>query len=1162
MKPLLKANTPISQLTCFQSGCSLIQSLLTLQWIKTHTSNLVVILPNQTTLEKLKKNLTSLLNAQKPSKIDLYTLPTWESSVYSQVYLSITTRLQRISAISALSETSSNQKIILTTLQALAQKTIPKKILSEHTVKLFVNQDVESDSHLANQLNTAGYNQIDPVEDPGTFCLRGNIVDIFPVNSKNPYRIELFGDAVETIRPFDSNTQITIRNKTFPKHLSVPPAGEVVFNDETKSNLRKNIKKFSDDNQIHRKIRDPILEAIRLSHPTDHSDAWASFAYENAPSFFDHLDSSWFISWVEPNECYNNYNDFLKKQEVSYSQNTNSPYIVPPPKSLFTLSKAALLFLEKNSIFYFNQVNITDTEGSPLLTKTNDICKIQVPAQPLSLPKASESDHVNKIKSLFSLWRGDVYKVIIFFQSPSQEKWLVYILNSLNIPYSKELNESHSFFLINGSVTEAIKWEDEKLIVLSCDKLYGQEKRSLERGDLTKKTWVGLQSFSDLKPNDLIVHVQHGLGVYLGLKRLNVSGAPNDFIAIMYANDDKLYLPVYRLNAIQKYHGSSDSIKLNRLGGEQFHKTKQRAREAAKLLAIDLLNTQAKRSLQAGFLTRPPDNDYFSFENEFPFTDTPDQTRATNDALSDLSSGKMMDRIICGDVGFGKTEVAMRVAFQMASSGKQVLVLVPTTLLAYQHEITFKSRFSNYPFFIESLSRLKPRAEQKKILEALTSGKIDVLIGTHRLLSKDVQCPNLGLIVVDEEHRFGVEHKEKLKLLKLNTHILSLTATPIPRTLQMSLAKLKDISLMTTPPVNRLPIRTHVCAYDEKIIKEAIDVEISRGGQVFFLYNKVQTIAEFASKISTLVPNAKVDFAHGQMSETALEKVMCRFYSKEFNVLICTTIIESGIDIPNANTIIIYQADRFGLAQLYQLRGRVGRSEKRAYAYLLITKSHTLTQDAKKRLDVIQRFVELGSGFQIASHDLEIRGGGNLLGPEQSGHITAIGFELYMDLLEKEIKKIKLGPQHEDDFIEPEIKSPFSAFLDESYIPDVHQRIALYRRLSLTTNSTQLTELELELQDRFGALPEESQNLVTIIQIKHLLIKYKVSFLTIGKDKVSIIPSSQSLITPKLAIDYMTKFPEKLQITPDSKMIVNIPAPDLSQTYFALEQFLSHLVKN
>ncbi|HRK01813.1 MAG TPA: transcription-repair coupling factor, partial [Oligoflexia bacterium] len=620
---------------------------------------------------------------------------------------------------------------------------------------------------------------------------------------------------------------------------------------------------------------------------------------------------------------------------------------------------------------------------------------------------------------------------------------------------------------------------------------------------------------------------------------------------------DKLYIPIYRLEQVQRYIGDSDGslIPLDKLGSAQFEKTKSKVREALKEVAHELLRIYAMRATQSGFKFSPPDEQFKEFEARFPFAETPDQLRAIDETLTDMQSGKIMDRLICGDVGYGKTEVAMRAAYKAALDGKQVAVLVPTTVLALQHELSFKNRFQDTGVRVASVSRFKSSKELKETLTEVKEGKVDILIGTHRILSRDVEFKDLGMVVVDEEQRFGVEHKEKLKKLKVTTAILTLTATPIPRTLHLSLMGLRDISVINTAPVDRLSVRTYISHFEEEALRIAITQEIARGGQVFFIHNRVQSIGAMEERLKKIVPQARIVVAHGQLKEGQLEEKMVEFYSKKADVLLCTTIIESGLDIPSANTIIINRADMFGLAQLYQLRGRVGRSQVRAYCYLLLPEEGLVTDDAKKRLEIIQRFVDLGSGFKVASHDLELRGGGDILGKAQSGHIAAVGYELYTDLLEETIHEIK-GEEIEDRF-DPEIKIPVPALLPDDYVPDIQQRLGLYKRLSQADSIDKISDLEAELIERFGQPPQSVLNLLELIQIKQLLVHHHIKTLLVGQDRISLDASEARALAPEKILSIVKKSPSTVSITPESKILLRKPFTDAKTLHADLRQFLS-----
>lgn len=793
--------------------------------------------------------------------------------------------------------------------------------------------------------------------------------------------------------------------------------------------------------------------------------------------------------------------------------------ILPPPRDLY---KEKVLTPQ----LYFDTLEfapLTATETVPT-TRVNILDHI-------GLAKGSKR-HLGHLEQEILKWLQEKKKVILFANTPSQLDRIQFLLKEHSLVPSSE-----GLQIKLGTLSAGFHWPDEKLVVLNESELLGIKKTPRSRTTkqtkekVTPSDWSGLQALSDLDVGDAVVHIDHGIGRYLGIVRLNLSGAPSDFLQLEYANNDKLYLPVYRLNLIQKYAGSSQTVSLSRLGSQQFQKTKEKVKESVKTLAIDLVQLYAERAIRSGVIFSPRDTVYHEFEASFPFEETPDQLQAIEAVQADLESGKVMDRLVCGDVGYGKTEVAIRAAFRAVNDGKQVAILVPTTLLAQQHEQSFQNRFKDYPILIESFSRFKSPKEQKKILEALQQGKLDIIIGTHRLLSKDVHFQNLGLIIVDEEHRFGVEHKERLKTLKTNTHVLTLTATPIPRTLYMALSGLREISVINTPPIDRLPIRTYLSRYDESLIQRAIEFELSRGGQVFFLHNRVVQIHKVARKLKELVPHAEVIVAHGQMPENELEEAMIAFYQRKANVLVCTAIIESGLDLPSANTLLVERADTLGLSQLYQIRGRVGRGDQRAYCYLLLPEHGNMTSEAKQRLEVIQKFVELGSGFSIASHDLEIRGGGNLLGPQQSGNIAAVGFDLYTELLEEAIREIQGKPSELDERTkEPEIKTPFPAYLSEEFIPDIHHRLSLYRRFSVAKTETEVDQLEAELHDRFGHLPLEAQNLIWMIRLKLLLKQRGIHLLTVGAEKIS------------------------MQIG-ETKQVISLVVQSLQELYFSLEKY-------
>lgn len=1137
---------------------------------------IVVLCPDDDAAGTLAADLQTISSTMSAEcSFRAFHFPGWEQSPYSPIAPSIRTRFARLSVLSSLSHVDHHTSqgaspcwIITTTLAAACQATLPVETFERFSLRLSVGASVDSREGLAARLLASGYLRVETVEDPGTFAIRGDIVDIFPPQLSQPIRAELFGDELEKIRAFDPSSQRSVASEI--KEILIPPAREVLINSSTSPLLRRKLKARADDLSIHRTVRDPLLSAVEgLAYP-DHADAWAPYAYEQPGVFFDFLPDATQVVWSDELSAYQVWDDFLKEQQNLSEEAPAAGLILPPTNELFRWLHGIEQRIKDKSRLYLDRIELADLEtvkeeqreeaGETVGETTSDLPRPSHRVKIMPPYSGSLSELENKLK----LWAKQGFKTLVFASTRSQLDRIRFIVEERGLsPLMQTKPEPGLITLHLGSLSEGFRWATEGFVALTESELLGAKPkaRSRQTAESGAKNWSGLQALSDLAPGDCVVHVEHGIGRYQGLVRLDLNGAPSDFLLLEYAQRDKLYLPVYRLNVIQKYVGGSEQAALDRLGSQQFAKTKEKVREAVRKLAIDLVKLYAERKIRPGIRFSGRDALFQEFEAKFPFDETPDQLKAIDDVLHDLESGRVMDRLVCGDVGYGKTEVAIRAAFRAISDGKQVAVLVPTTVLAFQHEQSFRARMKDYPIQIESLSRFKSAKEQKAVLENVANGKADLVIGTHRLLSKDVRFRQLGLVIIDEEHRFGVEHKEKLKALKVDTHVLTLTATPIPRTLHMALSGLRDISLINTPPIDRLPIRTYVSKFEESLIQRAIEFELNRGGQVFFLHNRVQTIQDMADTIRKAVPRAAVDIAHGQLGESVLEERMLAFYEKRTNVLVCTTIIESGLDIPSANTIIINRADLLGLAQLYQIRGRVGRGQQRAYAYLLIPAEATVTGDAKRRLEVIQRFVELGSGFSIASHDLEIRGGGDLLGPQQSGHVEAVGFDLYTELLEEAIHELQGQPLEETSTSaqEPEIKAPFPAFLGEDYVPDIHQRLSLYRRFSATKEDNAVTQLEEELVDRFGPLPLEAQNLLWLIRLKNLLKFAGIISLTVGPEKISLTTGPTNRINTARAIALVSSHPRDFQLTPDSRLIAKVPTASLRDLYFGIEKLLGQL---
>jgi transcription-repair coupling factor (superfamily II helicase) len=1101
-----------------------------------------------------------------------FILPQWEQNPTSAIHPSVRVQFERMRAIGALLEASPSE-IVFSTLEALSQKLPLISTLVQFSIFIKQGFELESREWLSQKLLNAGYFQVDTVTDVGTFAVRGELIDIFAPNHTSPIRIELFDLEVERIRSFDPNTQMSLPESEL-REAHFIPTRESFIPYETVPLVREKIKSLADSEGIPRAIRDPLFNQLQPGVYPEHSPFWAPFIHEKTSSFFESFQPEVVIH-IDSIGCEQNWDGFKDDFKKNHLQALQEGRFIPYFEELFDPPK----FPTSMGQIFLDQVRLSDLSELPDLSSEEGTDFEVKETSFYNLKIKNNSDFKEKIQTgfehvlpLFQAWKKKNYSVTIFSATESQAERIRFILEqrgiSVSIPGSSPDPSSTSVLLKEGALTEGFRWPAEKIVVLSETDFLGTQKplrksrgRKADSAEDSRKNWSDLQTLTDLNIGDCVVHQDHGIGRYLGIVKLTLQQVENEFISLEYANKDKLYLPVYRVNVIQKYMGSGEGTTiLDRLGAKDFEKEKESVKTAVRKIAFDLIQLYAERQIRPGIrLSRDDDFGFKEFEAAFPYDETPDQLKAIDSVLDDLSSGKVMDRLICGDVGYGKTEVAIRAAFKTVTEGYQVAVLVPTTILCQQHENSFRARMQNYPIRVDSVSRFKSNKEQKTTLEDLEAGKVDILIGTHRLLSKDVDFKKLGLVIVDEEHRFGVEHKEKLKAMKLNTHILTLSATPIPRTLHMALSGIREISLITTPPINRLPVKTYIAKFDEELIKRAIEFELNRGGQVFFVHNRVQSIYEIGKKIKELVPRAEVGIGHAQMSEKELEKVMIDFYQKRTNVLVSTTIIESGIDIPNANTMLINRADHFGLAQLYQIRGRVGRGQNRAYAYLLLPGEGLITEDAKRRLEVIQKFVELGSGFSIASHDLEIRGGGDILGAAQSGHIQAVGFEMYMELLDEAVREIQGKKSTTESQKEPEIKVPFSAFLSEQYIPDTHQRLSLYRRLSSSSKDSEVDRIESELQDRFGKLPSESQNLLWLIRVKILLKTLRVDALTVGPERIVLQPGAQSLLDPVRAIALISSQPKKYQLTPESKFVAHVKVLALKELYFTLQILLKEL---
>lgn len=1129
---------------------------------------IAVICPNSDSATRMHQDIKSFLGLlNRPDLVQTFDfLPRWEHSPYQSFNPSIKNRIRRMRTLQRIR--SSDLCGFVCDIESLAQCCPSERSIDDRAFILRTGQSI-SREELAAKLYHAGYTRNDPVEDPGGFAVRGFLVDIFSSGYKKPLRLDFFDDQLESIRTYDPGTQ---RSDSVPlSEVKIVPVTEWAITPESLVIAKREIKLFCDEYGIPKQARDEFFDRLDAGIVDPQLEYLSPyFNGQNTSWVADYLDENWRIAVSDRLGVEGAFDELIDERKAEFERALGQGKIIAPWTQLYRSTEDVTHFLSKCVALQMDDMMLGVPEAVSDAARDFDADEPSTPnddSPHLQIKLVSNSDlaSIENLQKKAKLWSGKGFLRIFVASTPSQAERISYLFTQKEIACrvveSIDWNTTEVTQITTGQISSGFRIPKFKIALVTDSEIFGPKKlrstKTLKSSESSVSMGTFVPSLEDLHPEELIVHLHHGIGRYKGLTKLEIDGVPQDFILIEYASADKLYLPVYRLDQVQRYAGPQEGTVLDKLGSQLFEKAKSKVKADLQELANNLLQLYAHRASRVGFSFSPPDESYREFEAKFPYAETPDQLKAIDDVGSDMQSGKIMDRLICGDVGYGKTEVAMRAAFRAVMDGKQVAVLVPTTILAFQHERSFRERFKDAPLVnIGSLSRFKSAKEIKETVQGLTQGNIDIVIGTHRVLSKDVKFKDLGLIIVDEEQRFGVEHKERLKALKFNTDVLTLTATPIPRTLHLSLMGLRDISVINTPPVDRLAVRTYVARFDEEIIRNAIGQEIARGGQVFFIHNRVQSIAAMASRIERIVPDAKIIIAHGQLEESLLEQRMLDFYNKKGNVLLCSTIIESGLDIPSANTMIINRADTFGLAQLYQLRGRVGRSQARAYCYLMLPEEGSVTDDAKKRLEVIQRFVELGSGFKIASHDLELRGGGDILGKYQSGHIASVGYELYTDLLEETIRELRGQPV--EDHFDPEIKIPVPALLPESYVPDVQQRLGLYKRLSQAGTLESLHELELELQDRFGKPTAEVQNLTWLIRIKQLLRKHHVKMLIAGRERTAI-DASEAKISPARALELVQKNSSSYSITPDSKIIIKRPFVSAQQLFHELEKFLSQV---
>ena len=1015
---------------------------------------------------------------------DVFYFPVREVVFYNVDAISGDLRWARLKVIKEILQ-NERKKIIVTYIDSLTSLYTPKEYYLRYSMIIKTGDNVDL-KEISKSLLQCGYERVEVVEGKGEFSFRGGILDVFPPTSAYPYRVELFGDEVDSIRTFNTESQRSIEKV---EEFSIFPSKEVIVDDECRSravqNINEELKKVianvsKENKESVEKIKGIVGKNIELLNNTyyfETIDSYLPFFYEKLDSFFDYLQGYTFVVddfkrssgkmesiYYEFNE---NYMSFLQRGDILPSQNS------------LLLNKGELESKLENSSLITLSSFLNKSDG---LFNTVDI--------------GFEEVTLNKYNGQLNMLIEDIqerkekkYKTVILAGTRPRGERLVKTLMEKGIfsTYKDSIDkiEAGEVVITFGNLLRGFDYPELELSIISDKDIFGETRRKRSGKAVRKKGVAKITSFAELKPGDYVVHANHGIGVYKGIKQMAAGGTTRDYLDIVYDKGDKLYVPVDQLDLVQKYIGSEgNSPKINKLGGAEWQKAKAKARKSINEIAQDLVKLYAARATLKGHSFGKDTEWQRQFEDEFPYEETPDQLASLEEIKRDMESDKPMDRLLCGDVGYGKTEVAIRATFKAVMDGKQVAFLVPTTILADQHYNNFIKRFSDFPIKIDMISRFRTPKQQKATLQALKEGNVDILIGTHRLVSKDIVFKDLGLLIVDEEQRFGVAQKEKIKGMKKNVDVLTLSATPIPRTLHMSLTGVRDISVIETPPEDRYPIQTYVVEQNDQLIRDAILREIGRGGQVYFVYNRVESIDSMANYIRDLVPECKVGIMHGQMTEKELETEMIAFMNKEYDVLVCTTIIETGIDISNVNTMIVHNADKMGLSQLYQLRGRVGRANRIAYAYFIYTKDKILTEVAEKRLKALKDFTELGSGFKIAMRDLEIRGAGNMMGSSQHGHMASIGYDLYCRMLEDTIKLIK--GEIENEPIETSVDIKVDAFIPSSYITDEIQKIEVYKKIAAIENINDFMEIKSELEDRYSSIPDSVYNLMDIAYIKSI----------------------------------------------------------------------------
>lgn len=1122
---------------------------------------LLIITPTPELAEQLLRELPLFLQTGG-APLRALPYPAWDVDPYEGLSPHADIAQDRLKALHLLLH-EPQRLLVVAPAVALLKRVLPRPVFVAHTLHLRQGQELTRES-LLKHLTELGYLVTDVVQEPGFVAVRGDIVDVFSPLHPLPVRLEFFGDELESIRAYDLETQRSVKPLDA---LQLPPVREELLTDETLEMATGKLKVLSDQLEKPAHIRRQLLEDMRQGITFPGLEHLLGMLYPKLDLLTDYLPAQTRVMMVEPARIEQQWHTHRERLDGLHRAHERRERLMPPPETLFVQPDELTAALSSFSrLLCLEQISLEHAH----------LPRVQLKLEPTRglrqslLSEATEAEGLLKpLVDRLLTWRKEEVAAFVVCHTEVQLKRLRELLQpyrvslpdvSFDVTLKTLLNPfADSRALLRpllGHLSEGFRFPEGRLVLLAEEDLFGPKLQTSSQQ--RKKLKNVISSFSQLNKGDPVVHATHGVGIFRGLIRLNLTGVESDFLHLEYADGDKLYLPAHRANALQKYTGQGDGApKLDKMGGVSFSKTRAKVQESLLKVAHQLLELYAARQVLQGHAFPVDRQALDAFEATFPYQETDDQLSAIEAVYQDMASERPMDRLVCGDVGYGKTEVAIRAAFVAAHAGKQVAVLVPTTILALQHYRSILERFRGWPLNVAQLHRFTSPKEQREVLEKLKRGVIDVVVGTHRLLAQDVVFKDLGLLIVDEEHRFGVSHKERIKNLRKNLDVLTMTATPIPRTLHMAMSGLKDFSLITTPPRDRHAVRTWQVEFSPSMIQEAIRNELSRGGQVYFVHNRVQSIDSMQKLLNKLVPEARVGVAHGQLDERTLEQKMVDFIEKRIDILLCTSIVESGLDIPAANTIFINRADRFGLAQLYQLRGRVGRSSERSYCYLLTPANARLPEVAERRLQTLVNLTELGGGFKVASEDLEIRGAGDLLGTSQSGNINAVGFDMYCELLDRAVRELQ-GQELVDE-LEPDIDLKEPAFFPTEYVPDLHARLHYYKLLSDAQDELSLKERMDELEDRFGSPPEVVKNLYRLMEIRLTLKMQRIRGLSRSGERVVLRLDERCRIDRARLVQLLVREAKRYKLTPDQRLTVHLTAAELKDVVRSVKILLRSL---